>query len=259
LTAHRENRQHVRHSGLAGATTAGGLPPERASAHSGCYEARVQVRPGHYGLAYDSSSRWVNYGAQVRAVLECNPPSVLEIGIGNGTVSAVLRSRGVSVTTLDIDPSLNPDIVGSVHELGRHVPPKSFDVVPCAEVLEHLPFQLLPQCAEQLARVAVGRVVIGLPCFPRPGWGVGLDLHIPKVGLRRLTAFVSPLPRWRKRDAEHYWEVDYRPYTLEAVRSCLEPALVVDEVRREPADVSHLVLVCRPRDTVCSAPSMGQR
>ena len=96
-------------------------------------------------------------------MLKYTPRSVLDVGIGNGTVSAILRSRGVKVTTVDIDPSLGPDIVGSVHELNRYVDPKSFDLVLCAEVLEHLPYDLLAACARQLALAARQHVVISLP------------------------------------------------------------------------------------------------
>ena len=214
----------------------------------GAFEAKVQVKLGHYGLQYDNPARWVNYGAQVRAVLECGPRTVLEVGTGNGTVAGILRQRGVEVTTVDIDPALGPDIVGSVHELDRCVSPESYDVVLCAEVLEHLPFELFGGCCRRLAALARTRVVIGLPCFPKPRWGFELALHIPRIGLQMVRATWSPLPRWPGPDREHHWAVDYRPYPLAHVLRAIPPTLTVEDVRREPLDPGHIVLLCTPID-----------
>ena len=42
--------------------------------------------------------------------------TVLEIGPGSGFTSNYLRSKGIAVTTLDIDPAKHPDIVANVVE-----------------------------------------------------------------------------------------------------------------------------------------------
>ncbi|GLH76746.1 hypothetical protein SSBR45G_16540 [Bradyrhizobium sp. SSBR45G] len=39
---------------------------------------------------------------------------------------------------LDIDPNVNPDIVGSVSDLVRLFPPGSFDAIWCSHVMEHV-------------------------------------------------------------------------------------------------------------------------
>jgi hypothetical protein len=221
--------------------------PHRSLPEPEGFEPRVQVKPGHYGPQYEGATRWVNYGAQVREVMKCAPQRVLEVGIGNGTVAAILRNRGVAVTTFDIDPSLQPDIVGSVHELTKHVPPKSFDVVLCAEVLEHLPFGMLATCCEQLAAVARDNVVIGLPCFPRPRWGARLELRLPRMGLRSLSLSVTPLPLWGGSGEEHYWEVDHRPYPLARVLDAASNALTVTGTERDSLDPKHLLLRCVPK------------
>jgi len=112
------------------------------------YVPRLPQLENDWRERYETPERWVNYGLQIRTVIESTPESVLEVGPGTGTVSGLLRGRGLNVTTLDVDPRFEPDIVGSVHELTRHVPPKSFDTVLCAEVLEHLPFDLLETCCQ---------------------------------------------------------------------------------------------------------------
>ena len=82
---------------------------------------------------YDYLSRWVSYWHQIDEVLKMDPKNVLEIGIGNKTVTDYLKKQGVAVTTLDINPKLKPDIVGSVLKIP--VADGFFDVILCAEVL----------------------------------------------------------------------------------------------------------------------------
>jgi SAM-dependent methyltransferase len=211
------------------------------------YEARAQVPPEHYGLGYDSPQRWINYGLQVRTVLECCPQTVLEVGLGNGTVTALLRRRGLDVTTLDIDERLGSDLVGSVHTLTDAVPPKSFDLVLCAEVLEHLPFDMLPCCVRELAAVARRHVVIGLPGFLREQrWGIAVELRLPRFRRAVKLGMDYPLPEWPGPDSEHYWSADHKPYTLRTIIKQIERHVVVERVLRERLDPYHVILACRP-------------
>lgn len=196
---------------------------------------------------YETAERWVNYGLQVRTVLESAPKSVLEVGPGAGTVAGLLQERGVEVTTLDVDQRFNPDIVGSVHELTRYVPPKSFDTVLCAEVLEHLPFDLLQTSCQELAAVARRCVVIGLPRCARPHWGFTLKLHLPRWGDREITLGLPVLPQWPGPTPDHYWSVDFRPYTLGRVCQEIGQTLTVAGIRSEALDPVHFLLVCHPK------------
>ena len=64
-----------------------------------------------YDFSYDSKRRFVSYWHQIREVISCDPLQVLEIGVGSGFVSRYLRGRGIAVKTVDIDASLEPDVV----------------------------------------------------------------------------------------------------------------------------------------------------
>ncbi len=109
-----------------------------------------QVDSGHYDFSsYDSKKRFVSYWHQIKEILELEPENVLEVGIGNKTVTTQLRKSGINVITLDVDKELSPMIVGDV----RKIPIKSneFDVVGCFEVLEHLPFKhFLPSLSDMV-------------------------------------------------------------------------------------------------------------
>jgi SAM-dependent methyltransferase len=63
-------------------------------------------------------------------------PEVLSIGAG-GEVTDILNEEGVSFTSVDIDPAMNPDIVMDITDMAP-IPDGSVDVIICMEVLEHV-------------------------------------------------------------------------------------------------------------------------
>ena len=101
----------------------------------------------YFSDGYFSSRQWMSYRSQIEGVRSYNPHTVLEIGVGSGFVTSILRKCGYSVTTIDINPGLEPDYVGSITDLDNVFQDKSFDVVLCAEVMEHLPFNLFEDFA----------------------------------------------------------------------------------------------------------------
>lgn len=92
--------------------------------------------------------------------------AVLDVGARDGYISVRLADRFDSVTALDLQmPSISDErvrcVVGDVTRLS--FPSDSFDVVVCAEVLEHVPPHLLNDACCELARVAKRYALIGVP------------------------------------------------------------------------------------------------
>lgn len=92
--------------------------------------------------------------------------TVLDIGARDGFYSKIFAQRGLAVTALDLERPLIDEgsitcVSGDVTALA--FPDKSFDLVFCAEVLEHIPPNLLHQACREVARVAARYVVIGVP------------------------------------------------------------------------------------------------
>lgn len=52
---------------------------------------KPQVPKEHYFEGYDEKARWISYWHQINEVLKTNARTVLEVGIGNGTVSDYLK------------------------------------------------------------------------------------------------------------------------------------------------------------------------
>jgi SAM-dependent methyltransferase len=97
----------------------------------------IQVSQNHYYSDYDSIDRFISYFYQTDLIKTLQPQSILEVGVGNKTLTNYLKQYGYSVTTCDFDKKLAPDYVADIRALPFE--DASFDAVLAFEVLEHLP------------------------------------------------------------------------------------------------------------------------
>jgi SAM-dependent methyltransferase len=179
---------------------------------------------GHYRLEYLLDGRLYSYAHQLDAALRLSPSSVLEVGVGSGMIAAALRAIGVSVTTLDVQPELKPDVVGSVLAIPRDN--GAFDVAICGQVLEHLPFDDFIPALRELRRVTVRGVVLSLPdrsphhvCKLRLPGRLRLDRTF-SFQWRRPPTF-SPVTTARN---GHFWEIGYEGFELSRVQAAIQEA-----------------------------------
>ncbi|MCD6415685.1 MAG: class I SAM-dependent methyltransferase [Planctomycetes bacterium] len=189
----------------------------------------LYVSPG-----YINPGRFASYAYQIREVLELQPESVLEVGIGNGLVSYMLRKAGIDVTTLDFDESLEPNVVASVTDMP--VPDNSFDVVACFEVLEHIPYGMVPSALSEIHRVCAKHALLSLP-DARPA----VRFRVPRLGPRQ---FLIELPFWTMREhrfnGEHHWTVNTKGCPLHQVLAAIEHAgFTVQETWRPWENPAH--------------------
>jgi ubiquinone/menaquinone biosynthesis C-methylase UbiE len=163
---------------------------------------------------YDYFDRWSSYWHQINEVLKSRPKSVLEIGVGNRMVSSYLKRRGLNIKTLDISKERQPDFTGSVEEMSFG--DNFFDLILCAEVLEHLPFDKFEKCLKELRRVSKKDVILTLPHFGPP---IKLSLKIPFLKEVRIAFKIPYHPEHKSK--VHYWEIDKRGYRLKKIRKTI--------------------------------------
>jgi hypothetical protein len=92
--------------------------------------------------------------------------AALDIGARDGFLSLMLTERFASVTALDLElPNIEHPSVQCVRgDVGAlDMPANRFDLVLCAEVLEHLPPEMLARACKELSRVSREWVLIGVP------------------------------------------------------------------------------------------------
>lgn len=177
-----------------------------------------QVDKSQYEFSrYMPKNRWCSLWYQLDEIQKLKPKCVLEVGPGPGLFKMVASTFGISVETLDLDPELMPDHVGTATAM--KFTDGFYDVVCAFQMLEHLPYEAALQAFKEMARVSRNNVVISLP-DARAVWRY--QIHIPKFGVHD---FFIPRPQLKvpvhKFDGEHYWEINKRGYQLSKVISDL--------------------------------------
>lgn len=141
---------------------------------------------------------------------------VLLVGPGQGLDTEILRWRGYEVTTFDIDETFRPDLIGSIHDLGRFADGE-FDAVIASHVLEHLPVSYLSQALKEIARV--GRyALVYLPVHGRhmqlrviPGFkGIDASFVFDLFNYFEKPDGIAP----RYMAGQHYWEIGMRGWRV---------------------------------------------
>ncbi len=92
--------------------------------------------------------------------------TALDIGARDGFLSRMLAERYAAVTALDLElPQFDhPGVTCVQGDVTRlQFPDQTFDLVLCAEVLEHIPTHQLRRACAELSRVTAKLLVIGVP------------------------------------------------------------------------------------------------
>ena len=169
-------------------------------------------RGAYFSDGYFSLHQLCSFAHQINLLHSLGPRRVLEVGMGNGFTSAYLQRSGIDVVTVDINPSLSPDICCDLESLPLRLH-DSFDAVSCCEVLEHMPFDSFEGSISILRRYA-DTLFLTLP-YGRRIVGAGGFLRLPdnkyiRMPGNKLMGLWLSLPWPRKfLPNEHFWELDY--------------------------------------------------
>src|SRR5258706_687087 len=135
---------------------------------------KPQTDRSHYDQSYYERRRLYSVAVQAEVLWSLRRASVIEVGPGRGVFAAMFRQlSGAPVVTMDIDPSLGPDVIGSVFEMPFG--DGAFDAAACFQMLEHLPFERFAPALVEMRRVGEVGVALLLPGLSR---GVTLRLGV---------------------------------------------------------------------------------
>ena len=151
------------------------------------------------------------------------------------------------MTTVDINPELQPDIVDDIIN-PQQLSPRSYDLITCFEVLEHMPFEQSRQAVQNLAQIARKYLLISIPdmryfvslkfsIFGTLPFSVGRLLSTPRLRRKRNTF-----------GKDHYWEIGIhshgRRYSAKYVKKELFADLhVVEDFRCFPVPWHHYYVI----------------
>ncbi len=182
-------------------------------------------------------SNFVNSYYQYRDVQSCGDArKLLVVGPGQGLDTQVFRWRGYDVTTLDIDETFGPDVIGSVHDLSVF-DEASFDAVIVSHVLEHLPAPYLNGCLKELSRVGKYSIIY----LPVAGRHFQFRAQFDTKCID-LSFILDVYNRFHKPDGvtpkycggQHYWEIGYRGFRVKDMEERMLPFFEIISVYRNP-------------------------
>jgi len=169
---------------------------------------KPKVNKQHYFTdEYLNKERFLALREQLLLCQETEGNSFLEVGPGPGLLTSLLRTFGKTVTTLDYDSTLQPDIVASI----LNIPCKSncFDVSCCFQVLEHLPFEMLPQALIEMSRVSKDKILFSVP--DHAGLlTTKLAVKLQLLGNGINYSYTKPSYSDITNHKEHFWEIGCR-------------------------------------------------
>lgn len=194
--------------------------------------------------------RCISYYYQMRFTVDAldSGGSVLEIGIGNGLVSAWLRQLGYQTTTCDFDATVKPDLVADVRKLP--LSDGQFNLVMACQILEHLPWQEFDVALRELARVSNKYVLVSLP---RRHTGFECVLKFPGIRALIKRNYLTFFLEWPLRfpgfaeSGQHYWEIDTWQVSMRDVREQMEKYFFVQQVLRPPLNRYHVFFLLEKR------------
>ena len=166
----------------------------------------------------ESESHWRLYWQQQKIMQNLVQPEqhVLEIGVGSGFTANYLRSKGVKVTTIDIDAEKKPDIVANIVEYDFK---SNYDHVLGFEVFEHIPFNEFKLLLEKLAGICKEYLFFSVPRNERLWFSC--SFKVPKF---RNISWEIALPQGKITTPTHFWEVDDGEVTQEKLSQTLNSA-----------------------------------
>ena len=197
----------------------------------------IQVSKEHYYNNYDDINRFISYFYQVDLAKRLKPKRILEIGVGNKTVSNYLKQQGFKVTTCDFDENLEPDYTADLRKLPFEN--NSYDVVLAYEILEHLPWEDVDTALKELHRVSKKYVIISIPYLLGSFEFVFQFPLINKILKKAFIDVFFGMPLFfinttflKKRQKEHHWEMGIKDYSSRKIRKIFRKKFkIIQEVR----------------------------
>lgn len=182
------------------------------------FKYMVQVETEHYALKDEIS--FLNVYNQMSDVLSIvrrrriENPKILIVGVGDDLLKIILKEKfGYTIKTFDIDADLKPDFVGSIDEIDTVILEK-FDVIVCAHVLEHLPFEYFAKSLEKMKNISSYSIIY----LPIAQFGFRLKFELFPVFSKSINFLSTWFFKVHKFDGQHYWEIGTKGYPLPFIR-----------------------------------------
>jgi hypothetical protein len=201
----------------------------------------VQVKTNHYDFqTYTDLPRWTSFWHQITETLALAPKTMLIIGVGDNIVYPLLTIFGkIQIYTFDFDKNLHPDFEGNVANIDAILGDKTFDVILCCQVLEHLPHDRFEDILQQLERHA-DNVIISLPYSAMK---YKLELNLPVIKTIKVNIYIHKFFKKHPFDGQHYWEIGTRGHTKRSILKSMRKFFTVEKWYVAPFNSYHVFFI----------------
>lgn len=179
-----------------------------------------QVDSSHYwNETYLCRERFLHYRAQFVAILKLNPSSILEVGLGPGLLTGMLKCICKEVVTVDFAEDLKPDIVSDIQSIPLEN--ATFDLVCSFQVLEHIPWCKVPDALREMARISRQYVLFSVPdndVMKEPVLSVRFSLLNRSIGYSLTKKRYNGVSNVK----EHYWEIGVNGATNASLKEIID-------------------------------------
>lgn len=163
---------------------------------------------------YLTKDRWMSYWYQITEAMNLSPLTVLEIGPGNRIVTDIIKKIGIEVTTLDIDPANDPDIVADVTAL-RAGEIGQFDLVMACQILEHIRYEDAIKALVNIHSISRKHLILSVPYTERGTFKIFLGFMLfPLLRRKSFAKIFTIFPRAWTYNGIHYWELGAKGFSL---------------------------------------------
>lgn len=164
------------------------------------------------GYKVSFSSEWINdlesethfnwYYHQAKLVYDncLRHQSILEIGIGTGLLSDLLKRREWNIKTLDIDENKQPDFCENALDFNYRE--KSIETILAFEIFEHIPYITFEKIICKLSEDGISNIYFSLPWNEK--CAITFKLKLPKLPPLNLSLNI---PIGEINENNHFWEV----------------------------------------------------
>ena len=181
-------------------------------AHKGELRERSLSKDVYFSEGYFDLKQIYAQGQQIHEIYKMKPQSLVEVGIGNGLTSSFFKQSGSEVLTVDINPNLNPDVVCSIDQMPEFLGEKTFDLVVCCEVLEHMEFEKFEESLKVFKKYSKN-LFLTLPQY-RYWYGLKGTLKLPRFTKAVSLGFYLRRKKNLDNGHCHFWELDSHSFSF---------------------------------------------
>lgn len=133
---------------------------------------------------------------------------IAEIGVGSKFTYNYLKSKNYSVTSIDIDPDKNPDILLNIVDCDAEQ--LDYNVIIAFNIFEHIPYSEFLTTIKKFNIAGIEKLFFSIPLNKKTVFEFKI-----RIGRYLYKEIATDIRKHKITTEHHHWELDYKGYTKE--------------------------------------------